>query len=64
MPPKNDREAWEEELKELTAHLAQLQRKLEAVTEASREVGEVFRWRIDRAEKRTVGLRARLARAK
>jgi hypothetical protein len=60
--PESEREAWEVELKELTALLATHQRELEATPEADSERREALRWMIRRAEMRMADLRAQLAR--
>ena len=60
--PKSEREAWEEELKELTALIAERQKELEATRVEDKERRENILWRIRRAEKRMADLRARLAR--
>ena len=60
--PKSDREAWEEELNELSALIAERQKELEATRVEDKERRENLMWRIRRAEKRMADLRARLAR--
>jgi hypothetical protein len=60
--PESEREAWEVELKELTALLATHQRELEATPEENTERREALQWIIKRAEMRMADLRARLAR--
>jgi hypothetical protein len=60
--PKSEREAWEEELKELTALIAERQKELEATRVEDKERRENLLWRIRRAEKRMADLRASLAR--
>jgi hypothetical protein len=59
----SDREGWEEELKELTALLAQYHRELEATRVEDKDRRERLRWQLRRAEKRMTEVRARLARA-
>jgi chromosome segregation ATPase len=61
--PKSDREAWEEELKELTALIAERQRELEATRVEDKDRRENLQWRIRRAEKRMADLRGRLSAA-
>ena len=58
--PVNDRETWEEELKELTALLAQYHRELEATRVEDKDRRERLRWQLRRAEKRMGELRGRL----
>lgn len=60
---KNDREGWEEEVKDLTTLLAQYHRGLEATPVANRERRERLRWQLRRAEKRMAEVRARLTGA-
>jgi hypothetical protein len=58
--PKSDREAWEEELNELSALIAERQKELEATRVEDQDRRENLQWRIRRAEKRMADLRARL----
>ena len=61
--PKSDREAWEEELKELPALLSRLHRELAATPEKTDEDldrREALQWKIRRVEHRIVDLRSRL----
>ena len=58
--PVSDREAREEELKELTALLAQYHRELEATRVEDKDRRENVQWRTRRAEKRMGELRGRL----
>jgi hypothetical protein len=63
--PKSDREAWQEELKELPALLAKLHRELAETpekTDEDLERREVLQWKIRRAEHRITDLRERLLR--
>jgi len=60
-PPRFNRQAWQDELKQLRGMLARLRRELAATPEANREQGEVLKLKIKRAEKRATDLRARLA---
>jgi len=60
-PPRDDRQAWVDELKELRGMLAQLRRELSATTEENGELRKVLTLKIARAEKRATNLRARLA---
>jgi hypothetical protein len=62
-PPRYDREAWEEELKELTPLLSKLHRELAATPEKTDEDldrREALQWKIRRAEHRITDLRSRL----
>jgi hypothetical protein len=61
--PRTDRQAIEEELNELTVHLAERQRELAATPRENREQREALEWRIRRGERRITDLRARLQRA-
>ena len=61
--PRTERQAIEEELNELTVHLAERQQELAAMPRENRDQREALEWRIRRGEKRMADLRARLQRA-
>jgi hypothetical protein len=61
--PRTERQAIEEELNELTVHLAERQREFAVMPRDNREQREALEWRIRRGEKRMADLRARLQRA-
>ncbi len=60
--PRNEREAWTEELAELAEQLASYRRELNAVPPVSRERREGLEWQIRRVEKRMAELEVRLAK--
>jgi uncharacterized coiled-coil protein SlyX len=59
--PKSEREAWQEELNELSALIAGHQSELDATRVEDKERRENLLWRIRRDEKRMAELEKRLA---
>lgn len=62
--PRNDREAWQDELRDLPALLEQFRRELQetlAATAEDKDRREALLWKIRRAEHRITDLRARLS---
>jgi hypothetical protein len=62
--PRNERQAWEHELREeLPAQLAKYQEELAATPAANQDRRERLEWQIRRVEKRMAELHARLTAA-
>lgn len=60
-PQRSDRQAWDDELRELRAVLAHLRYELAATPDANRELQNMLAVKIKLVERRAANLRARLA---